>query len=77
MDLINKALEFEKRKLKSLSTSDRVKISREAKALILDLNQIYKQKKDEKIMDIMKRLTAIKRKVEKRLNGLPSRAELI
>lgn len=71
MDLINKALEFEKRKMKSLSTSDRVKISREAKALILDLNQIYKVKKDEKIMDIMKRITAIKRKVEKRLKGVP------
>ncbi|MDP5157601.1 MAG: hypothetical protein NWQ07_03370 [Flaviramulus sp.] len=77
MDLIKKALEFEKRKLKSLSTSDRVEISREAKSLILDLNQIYKQKKDDKIMEIMKRLTAIKRKVEKRLKGIPSSAELI
>ncbi|MFT4805339.1 MAG: hypothetical protein ACJAZK_002327 [Psychroserpens sp.] len=71
MDLINKALEFEKRKMKSLSTSDRVKISREAKDLVLDLNQIYKEKKDEKIMDIMKRITVIKRKVEKRLKGAP------
>ena len=71
MELINKALEFEQRKMKSLSTSDRIKISREAKELILDLNQIYKQKKDERIMDIMKRLTAIKRKVEKRLKGKP------
>ncbi|GGZ90823.1 hypothetical protein [Algibacter mikhailovii] len=69
MDIIDKALEFEQRKRRSLSTSDRVKIGREAKALILDLNQIYKVKKDEKIMDIMKRLTAIKRKVEKRLKG--------
>lgn len=67
LELINKALEFEQRKMRSLSTSDRVKISREAKALILDLNQIYKVKKDKKIMDIMKRLTVIKRKVEKRL----------
>ena len=71
MDLINRALEFEQRKMRSLSTSDRVKISREAKALILDLNQIYKVKKDQNIMDIMKRLTAIKRKVEKRLKGAP------
>jgi hypothetical protein len=71
MDLINKALEFEKRKMKSLSTSDRVKISREAKDLVLDLNQIYKEKKDEKIMDIMKRITVIKRKVENRLKGAP------
>ena len=35
----------------------------------LGLNDIYKRKKDEQLMDIMKRLTAIKRKVEKRLNG--------
>jgi len=71
MEVINKALEFEKRKMKSLSTSDRVKISREAKALILDLNQIYKERKDQKIMDLMKRLTLIKQKVEKRLKGAP------
>ena len=69
MDLVTKALEFEQRKMRSLSTSDRVKISREAKALILDLNEIYKAKKDQNIMDIMKRLTVIKRKVEKRLKG--------
>jgi len=71
MDVVEKALEFEQTKLRSLTTSDRVKISRQAKSLILELNQIYKRKKDEKIMDIMKRLTAIKRKVEKRLKGRP------
>ncbi len=71
MDLIDKALEFEKQKLNSLSTSDRVIIVREAKALILGLNEIYKEKKDAEIMDIMKRLTAIKIKVEKRLKGRP------
>ena len=69
MDVINRALEFEQTKMRSLSTSDRVKISRQAKSLILELNEIYKRKKDKKIMDIMKRLTVIKRKVEKRLNG--------
>jgi hypothetical protein len=71
MDVVEKALEFEQTKLRSLTTSDRVKISRQAKSLILELNQIYKRKKDEKIMDIMKRLTAIKQKVEKRLKGRP------
>lgn len=71
MDLIDRALQFEQKKMRSLSTSDRVKISREAKALILELNEIYKAQKDEKIMDIMKRLTVIKRKVEKRLKGAP------
>jgi hypothetical protein len=67
MDIINEALEFEQMKMKSLSTSDRVEISRKAKTLILSLNEIYKRKKDEQIMDLMKRLTAIKQKVEKRL----------
>ncbi len=65
MELIDRALEFEQRKMRSLSTSDRIKISREAKELILELNEVYKENKDEDIMDIMKRLTAIKRKVEK------------
>ncbi|MDX1277882.1 hypothetical protein [Oceanihabitans sediminis] len=71
MSIIEKALEFEQTKLNSLSTSDRVKLSREAKSLILGLNEIYKEKKDKEIMDIMKRLTAIKIKVEKRLKGRP------
>ncbi len=71
MDLINKALEFEQEKRRSLSTSDRVRISREAKSLILGLNEIYKQNKDQSVMDIMKRLTVIKRKIEKRLKGRP------
>ena len=69
MDIINEALEFEQIKMRSLSTSDRVEISRKAKSLILSLNEIYKKKKDEQIMDLMKRLTLIKRKVEKRLKG--------
>lgn len=69
MDIIKEALEFEQIKLRSLSTSDRIEISRKAKTLILAINDIYKRKKDEQLMDIMKRLTAIKRKVEKRLNG--------
>ncbi|WP_298556364.1 hypothetical protein [uncultured Algibacter sp.] len=71
MELIDRALEFEQRKMRSLSTSDRVKLSREAKALVLDLNEVYKVEKDEEIMDIMKRITAIKRKIEKRLKGRP------
>jgi hypothetical protein len=35
--------------------------------LILALNVFYKKSNDDKIMDLMKRLTAIKRKYEKRL----------
>jgi len=35
------------------------------------LNEIYKKNKDSQIMDIMKRLTKIKQKIEKRLKGKP------
>ncbi len=67
MEVINRALEFENRKLSLKSTNDRILASREVKALILSLNEIYKVNKDQSIMDIMKRLTTIKKKVESRL----------
>ena len=53
------------------TTSDRILASREAKSLILSLNEVYKQTKDQNLMDIMKRLTAIKQRIEKRLKGKP------
>ena len=67
MSIIEQALEFEQRKLTLRSKDDRILASREAKSLILDLNEIYKTNHDQSIMDLMKRSTAIKRKVESRL----------
>ena len=69
MDLINDALRFEKEKIVLKSRDDRIRVSRKLKNLILNLNEIYKKEKDPYIMDIMKRLTNIKRKVESRLKG--------
>lgn len=66
-EIINEALEFEKSKLRMTSTSERVIISNKTKELILSLNQVYKENKDPEIMDIMKRLTVIKQRAEKRL----------
>jgi len=71
MDLLERAIEFENRKFSFKTTSDRIIASREVKALILELNEIYKQEKDHDIMDQMKRLTAVKQKIEKRLKGRP------
>ncbi|MCK8521318.1 hypothetical protein M0D21_07060 [Aquimarina sp. D1M17] len=71
MELIQNALEFENRKMSNMSTSDRVAASREAKSLILSINEIYKKTKDSDLMDLMKRLTQKKRKIEKRLKGSP------
>ena len=65
--LYKEALEFEKSKLPITSTSERVIVTNKSKQLILALNEIYKETKDPEIMDIMKRLTAIKQRAEKRL----------
>ena len=69
--LLEQAQAFEQRKLSHMSTSDRVKASREVKQLILSINQFYKKNKDANLMDVMKRLTVKKRKIEKRLMGTP------
>ncbi len=71
MEIINNALEFEQRKQSFKTTSERIEASREVKDLILSLNTIYKKEQDPEIMDLMKRLTSIKQKIEKRLKGRP------
>lgn len=71
MELIEKALEFETRKKRFPTTSDRIMAAREAKELILSINEVYKKSKDVKLMDLMKRLTVIKQRIERRLKGKP------
>lgn len=71
MKLTERAIEFENRKFSFKTTSDRILASREVKSLILELNEVYKSEKDPEMMDLMKRLTAVKQKIEKRLKGRP------
>ncbi len=68
-DLLEKASEFENRKWSRITTSDRVQASRDLKKLILEINEVYKKTRDQHLMEVMKSLTEIKRKVEKRLKG--------
>ena len=72
MDLLEQAQAYEDAKMSHMSTSDKVAASREAKRLILAINQRYKETNDETLMDLMKRLTVKKKKIEKRLGGLPT-----
>lgn len=69
MDVLTRAEDFEKMKMSHMSTSDRVVASREAKELVLAINEIYKRTKDSKLMDVMKRITEKKKKIDKRLKG--------
>ena len=74
MDIIKIAFAFENAKMSGMTTSNRVEASREAKRLILAINEIYKETKDANLMDIMKRLTVKKKRIDKRLNGRPSKS---
>lgn len=69
MEILQRALEFENRKWSGITTSDRIQASRDLKQLILEINELYKCNRDTHLMDLMKRLTSIKRKVEARLKG--------
>ncbi|MBU2946730.1 hypothetical protein [Zobellia uliginosa] len=71
MDILEEAEIFETTKMSHMSTSDRVTASREAKRLILEINEIYKKTKDANLMDVMKRLTAKKKRIDIRLKGRP------
>ncbi|WP_416446704.1 hypothetical protein ACH3O9_14325 [Leeuwenhoekiella sp. A16] len=69
MDIVQEAIDFEKSKMSNMTTSDRVNASREAKRFILGINEIYKETNDSDLMDLMKRLTEKKKKIEVRLKG--------
>jgi len=71
MSTVKEGHEFLKKDLKFKNTSERIEASREVKALILGINEIYKTSKDQKLMDLMKDLTVVKQKIEKRLKGRP------
>ncbi|SNS33743.1 hypothetical protein [Dokdonia pacifica] len=57
MDILKEAAAFENAKMSNMSTSDRVVASREAKRLVLAINEIYKETKDPELMEVMKRFT--------------------
>ncbi|MBT8280306.1 MAG: hypothetical protein KJO16_01925 [Muriicola sp.] len=71
VDLIERAEKFEEMKMSHMSTSDRVVASREAKDLILSINKIYKKTKESELMEIMKKITVKKKRIEQRLKGRP------
>jgi len=69
MDIFKEAWDFEQRKSTFKTRNEKILASREVKQIILGLNEIYKRSKDLEIMETMKRLTEIKRNIEKRLKG--------
>lgn len=72
MEIIKEAEKFLNAKMGSLTTSDRVKLSRDAKRITLAINEIYKENKDPKLMELMKEVTIKKKRIDVRLKGRPS-----
>ena len=62
---------FLEKKFKFKNTSERIEASREVKSIILEINEVYKANKKPELMDLMKELTIVKQKIEKRLKGRP------
>ncbi|CAM1363389.1 conserved hypothetical protein [Tenacibaculum sediminilitoris] len=69
VNLIQEALEFEKNYKSFKTRNEKILASRKAKEIVLSINEVYKKSKDKKLMDLMKRITTIKQKIEKRLKG--------
>ena len=68
-ELVKEALDFEERHKEFKTRNDKIIASHKAKELILSINEVYKENKDSELMDLMKRITVIKQKLEKRLKG--------
>ncbi len=68
-ELIKKALEFEENYKSFKTRNEKILASRKVKDIILSINEFYKTSKEEELMDLMKRLTVIKKKIEVRLKG--------
>ncbi len=68
MDLIKKADEI-LNSPKPKTTNERIVASRSIKDLNLALFDVYKKENDTSIMDLMKELTELKKKIDKRLKG--------
>ncbi|WP_431165215.1 hypothetical protein [Tenacibaculum halocynthiae] len=69
LNLMQEVLNFESNYKSFRTRNEKILASRKAKELVLSLNNIYKKTKDKTLMDTMKRITEIKRKIEKRLKG--------
>ena len=68
-ELIKEALDFELNYRSFKTRNEKVIASRKAKELILSINEFYKETKEDSLMDLMKKLTVVKKKIEVRLNG--------
>lgn len=68
-DIIKEAEAYEQKRLVFKTKDDRINASRQLKEYVLALNEIYKETKDADLMELMKKLTTKKKKVDVRLKG--------
>jgi biotin-(acetyl-CoA carboxylase) ligase len=67
--LLKEAADLEENYKSFKSRNEKIIASKKAKELVLGINEVYKETKDTELMDLMKKITEIKIKLEKRLKG--------
>ena len=67
VELVSQALEFEKNEKSFKTRNEKIIAAKKAKEMILDINEVYKKNNEQNLMSIMKRLSLIKIKLEKKL----------
>lgn len=68
-ELLKEAQDLEENYKSFKSRNEKIIASKKAKEIVLGINEVYKETKEEELMDTMKRISAIKIKLEKRLKG--------
>lgn len=61
ISLIEMAVEFEENHKSFKTRNEKILAVRKAKEIVLSINEIYKKNKDQNLMNIMKRVTIIKK----------------
>ncbi|MBO6605825.1 hypothetical protein [Psychroserpens sp.] len=72
MEVLKEVQEFLNIKMNGVSASDRIQLSRNAKRIVLIINEIYKKNKDPELMELMKGLTIKKKRIDVRSKGRPT-----
>ncbi|MGY6650318.1 hypothetical protein [Wenyingzhuangia sp. IMCC45574] len=66
-EILKEAEEYSNMSMSRMSYTDKVKASMLGKKIVLTINEFYKKSKDPQLMEVMKLVTAKKKKIEKRL----------
>lgn len=72
--LLQEATTFKQKKIPRASRDAQIETAHKARNLVLEINKFYKESKDPELMSMMKDLSTIKQKIERKIKR-PLRAQ--